>query len=108
MASRGTADPVKTRVAVSALADWLRDAAHPAPDRNVLAEAVRLTARTLAEPLLGHGLGRALISRATRAALAESRLPLASHPASDTAARHIAQALGYRLYGQAIVYTGAA
>jgi hypothetical protein len=67
-----------------------------------------LTARTLAEPLLGHGLGRALISRATRAALAESRLPLASHPASDTAARHIAQALGYRLYGQAIVYTGAA
>ena len=48
MASRGTADPVKTREAVLALADWLRDPANPTPDRNVLAEAVRLTARTLA------------------------------------------------------------
>jgi len=48
MASRRTADPTKTREAVSALAGWLRDEATPAPDRNVLAEAVRLTARTLA------------------------------------------------------------
>jgi hypothetical protein len=48
MAPRRTADPTKTREAVSALADWLRDEATPAPDRNVLAEAVRLTARTLA------------------------------------------------------------
>ncbi|MCW2560832.1 MAG: hypothetical protein JWP55_4796 [Mycobacterium sp.] len=48
MASRRTADPVKTREAVSALADWLRDEAFPTLDRNVLAEAVRLTARTLA------------------------------------------------------------
>jgi hypothetical protein len=48
MATRRTADPVKTREAVSALAEWLRDASNPAPDRNVLAEAVRLTARTLA------------------------------------------------------------
>lgn len=39
---------MKTREAVSALADWLRDAADPTPDRTVLAEAVRLTARTLA------------------------------------------------------------
>ena len=39
---------MKTREAVLALADWLRDAANPTPDRNVLAEAVRLTARTLA------------------------------------------------------------
>jgi hypothetical protein len=48
MASRRTADPVKTREAVSALADWLRDGSTPAPDRTALAEAVRLTARTLA------------------------------------------------------------
>jgi hypothetical protein len=48
MASRRTADPLKTREAVSALADWLRDGSTPAPDRTVLAEAVRLTARTLA------------------------------------------------------------
>jgi hypothetical protein len=31
-----------------AVADWLRDASHPEPDRAALAEAVRLTARTLA------------------------------------------------------------
>ncbi|MGE2721349.1 sterol carrier family protein [Mycolicibacterium celeriflavum] len=43
-----TADPVKTRAAVAALVDWLRDAAHPEPSRTELAEAVRLTARTLA------------------------------------------------------------
>jgi len=48
MAARRTADPTKTREAVSALADWLRDGTLPAPDRSAVAEAVRLTARTLA------------------------------------------------------------
>ncbi|OBC16368.1 hypothetical protein A5784_26470 [Mycobacterium sp. 852013-50091_SCH5140682] len=48
MAARGSADPVKTRVAVSAVADWLRDAGAPEPSRAELADAVRLTARTLA------------------------------------------------------------
>ena len=48
MAARRTADPAKTREAVSALADWLRDGGAAAPDRTVLADAVRLTARTLA------------------------------------------------------------
>lgn len=48
MGARRTADPVKTRAAVSAVGDWLRDADVPAPDRAELAEAVRLTARTLA------------------------------------------------------------
>lgn len=43
-----SADPGKTRAAVSALADWLRDDSQPAPARADLAEAVRLTARTLA------------------------------------------------------------
>jgi hypothetical protein len=37
-----------TRAAVSAVAAWLRDEASPAPQRAALAEAVRLTARTLA------------------------------------------------------------
>ena len=31
-----------------AVADWLLDASHPEPERAALAEAVRLTARTLA------------------------------------------------------------
>jgi hypothetical protein len=48
MATRRTADPVKTREAVLELADWLRDEAAPAPERTSLAEAVRLTARTIA------------------------------------------------------------
>src|ERR1700682_2984467 len=48
MAARRIADPVKTRDAVLAVADWLRDESHPTPDRSELAEAVRLTARSLA------------------------------------------------------------
>lgn len=48
MAARRSADPVKTRAAVMAVADWLRDADSPEPARTELAEAVRLTARTLA------------------------------------------------------------
>jgi Bacterial SCP ortholog len=48
MAARHRVDPVKTRDAVRALEDWLRDDTSPAPSRADLAEAVRLTARTLA------------------------------------------------------------
>lgn len=48
MADRHRADPAKTREAVLAVADWLRDDAVPTPDRADLAAAVRLTARTLA------------------------------------------------------------
>ena len=48
MAARRTADPATTRAAVSAVADWLRRDDAPTPDRGALADAVRLTARTLA------------------------------------------------------------
>lgn len=48
MAVRRTADPAKTRAAVAALAEWLRDDSAPAPHRTELADAVRGTARTLA------------------------------------------------------------
>ncbi len=48
MPARRIADPTKTRAAVLAIADWLRDENRPAPERSALAEAVRLTARTLA------------------------------------------------------------
>ena len=48
MAARRSADPAKTRAAVSAVADWLRDDSLPEPERAELGEAVRLTARTLA------------------------------------------------------------
>jgi hypothetical protein len=48
MADRRSVDPVKTRAAVSAVADWLRDDGLPEPRRTQLGDAVRLTARTLA------------------------------------------------------------
>src|ERR1700746_2331656 len=48
MAAREKVDPAKTRLAVLAIADWLRDETRPAPDRDALATAVRLTVRTLA------------------------------------------------------------
>ncbi|UXA06638.1 hypothetical protein KXD96_00205 [Mycobacterium sp. SMC-2] len=48
MAARQKADPAKTRQAVLAVVDWLRDGSRPAPDRESLGAAVRLTARTLA------------------------------------------------------------
>ena len=48
MAARQRADPAKTRQAVLAVLDWLRDESRAAPDRNALGAAVRLTARTLA------------------------------------------------------------
>ncbi|CAM4200294.1 hypothetical protein MB901379_04274 [Mycobacterium basiliense] len=48
MVARDRADPAKTRQIVMAIADWLHDESRPAPTREVLATAVRLTARTLA------------------------------------------------------------
>jgi hypothetical protein len=48
MATPRRADPARTRAAVSAIAEWLRDDSGPEPARAELAEAVRLTARTLA------------------------------------------------------------
>ena len=40
MAARDSADPAKTRQALTAIADWLRDETRPAPDRNTLATVV--------------------------------------------------------------------
>ena len=48
MAARRSADPAKTRAAVLAVLDWLRDDSSPEPARAELGDAVRLTARTLA------------------------------------------------------------
>src|ERR1700749_2107588 len=48
MSARHHADPAKTREAVRAVEDWLRNDTRPVPSRADLAAAVRLTARTLA------------------------------------------------------------
>ncbi len=48
MPARGSVDPAEARQAMLAVADWLRDGSLSAPERDALAKAVRLTARTLA------------------------------------------------------------
>jgi hypothetical protein len=48
MPARRALDPAQTRAAVLAVAEWLRDESLPAPTRDELGSAVRLTARTLA------------------------------------------------------------
>ncbi|MGH3577440.1 MAG: sterol carrier family protein [Mycobacterium sp.] len=53
MAARHRADPAKTREAVLAVENWLRDDTRPVPGSADLAAAVRLTARTLAEQAPG-------------------------------------------------------
>lgn len=63
-----------------------------------------LQVRTGAEELRGHGLARAVVSRATRAVLAEGRLPLYRHPATALPSERVARVLGYRLYADAIDY----
>jgi Bacterial SCP ortholog len=48
MPARRAVDLAQTRAAVLAVTEWLRDETQPAPAREALAAAVRLTARTLA------------------------------------------------------------
>jgi hypothetical protein len=48
MPARRAVDPALTRAAVLAVEPWLRDESRPEPERERLAAAVRLTARTLA------------------------------------------------------------
>ncbi|HEX6817776.1 MAG TPA: GNAT family N-acetyltransferase [Ktedonobacterales bacterium] len=66
-----------------------------------------LHVRTLPQALRGHGLGRAVASRATRSILTAGRVPLLTHQARDLASGHLATALGYRLYARAATYTAA-
>src|ERR1700754_2964444 len=56
MAARHHADPEKTREAVRALEDWLRDDTRPAPSRADLAAAVRPTAGARAAQAPGAGV----------------------------------------------------
>lgn len=58
-----------------------------------------------AESVRGHGLARAVASRATRAALAAKRLPVFPHAATAASCAHLADALGYRLYANTLVYS---
>lgn len=56
------------------------------------------------EALRGHKLGRAVISRATRAVLASGRVPFTAIPSAAGAAGRVADVLGYRMYAEALIY----
>jgi RimJ/RimL family protein N-acetyltransferase len=60
--------------------------------------------RTDAAPLRGKGLGRAVVSRATKAILASGRLPLYRHRADNAASARLCAALGYRPYADSLAY----
>ena len=53
---KNTADPAATRAAVLLVQDWIYDPSTPRPPRSALADAVRLTARTLAQVAPGHSV----------------------------------------------------
>jgi RimJ/RimL family protein N-acetyltransferase len=60
--------------------------------------------RTNIAELRGHGLARAVVSRATRAILAGRRLPLYRHHVGNLASRRLAESLGYRVYAESVAY----
>ena len=63
-----------------------------------------ITVCTPIASMRGAGLGRAVLSRATRAALESGRVPLLRCPASQRSAIGMAEPLGYRPYAQSILY----
>ncbi|HEU5438221.1 MAG TPA: GNAT family N-acetyltransferase [Ktedonobacterales bacterium] len=72
--------------------------------RTLSPHVAEVQVRTSAEELRGHGLARAVVSRATRAMLAGGRLPLYRHRTTHPPSERVAHALGYRLYADAIDY----
>src|SRR5579884_2586117 len=72
--------------------------------RNVGTAVTEIAVCTEAAALRGRGLGRALLSRATKAVLAADRVPLVRYPAAEAAARRMAERLGYRPYADAVTY----
>lgn len=72
--------------------------------RYLSPSVAEIGARTEPEAVRRRGLGRAVISRATKAVLAAERVPLYRHAAGNAAAERVALALGYRRYGDAITY----
>ncbi len=60
--------------------------------------------RTDASHLRAKGLGRAVVSRATKAILATERLPIYRHRADNAASERLCGALGYRPYADSLAY----
>jgi RimJ/RimL family protein N-acetyltransferase len=64
-----------------------------------------ISVRTAAVDLRGHALGRAVVSRATKAVFAAGRVPIYRYSAGNTAAARVAASLGYRFYAEAVTFT---
>src|SRR5271165_2386159 len=64
-----------------------------------------ITVRTASTQLRGRSLGRAVVSRATKAVLNAGRVPIYRYGTGNAAAGRIASSLGYRFYADAVTYT---
>jgi hypothetical protein len=64
-----------------------------------------ITVRTSSLELRRRSLGRAVVSRATKAILAAGRVPIYRYSAANIPAARIATSLGFRFYGDAVTYT---
>ncbi len=60
--------------------------------------------RTDALHLRGKGLGRAVVSRATKAIFATDRVPLYRYRADNAASERVSSVLGYHLYADSLAY----
>jgi predicted GNAT family acetyltransferase len=61
-----------------------------------------ISVRTAALELRGQALGRAVVSRATKAVFASGRVPIYRCGAGNAAATRVAASLGYRFYADAV------
>jgi hypothetical protein len=64
-----------------------------------------ITVRTSSTELRSRSLGRAVVSRATKAILGAGRVPIYRYGAANIPAARIASSLGFRFYGDAVTYT---
>jgi len=64
-----------------------------------------ISVRTAALELRGHALGRAVVSRATKAVFAADRVPIYRYGPANIAAARVAASLGYRFYADAMTFT---
>ncbi|MGO8950214.1 MAG: GNAT family N-acetyltransferase [Ktedonobacterales bacterium] len=64
-----------------------------------------VSVQTSSPELRGRSLGRAVVSRATKAILGAGRVPMYRYNTANAAAARIATSLGYRFYADAFTYT---
>ncbi len=73
--------------------------------RTLSPHVAEISVRTSSAELRGRSLGRAVVSRATKAVLGAGRVPIYRYSTANFAAARIASSLGYRFYADAVAYT---